>query len=127
MPMPRWWTRINKRVFNPMVLRVRGRPVLTHVGRRSGHTYRTPLDAYPVDDGYVFALVYGSESDWVRNVLATGRAQLSIDGDEVELTAPRLIGRDEAWPLLPDKAKPPLQTVRVREFLRADATAHQPS
>ncbi|GAB1511362.1 PNPOx family protein [Actinophytocola sp. KF-1] len=44
------------------------RPVLTHVGRRSGRTYRTPLDAHPVEGGYVFVLVYGPGSDWARNV-----------------------------------------------------------
>lgn len=45
------------------------RPVLTHVGRTSGKTYRTPLDAHRVEGGYVFILVYGPRSDWVRNVL----------------------------------------------------------
>jgi len=62
MPMPRWWTHLNKRVFNPMELRRSRRPVLTHVGRSSGTTYRTPLDAQPVDGGYGFILVHGSRS-----------------------------------------------------------------
>jgi hypothetical protein len=61
MPMPRWWGQINKRVFNPRELKRSVRPVLAHVGRTSGKTYRTPLDAHPVDGGYLFILVYGSE------------------------------------------------------------------
>ena len=120
MPMPRWWTRINKRVFNPMELRRGSRPVLTHVGRSSGAVYRTPLDAHPVDGGYVFILVYGSDSDWVRNVMAAGHARLAIGGEDVELTRPRLIAEDEAWRILDSQVKRPPRVLRVTEYLRMD-------
>ncbi len=45
MPMPLWFGQINKRVFNKMELKKGTRPVLTHVGRSSGTTYQTPLEA----------------------------------------------------------------------------------
>lgn len=51
MPVPEVAGQVNKRVFNPLELRLGVRPVLTHVGRTSGTTYRTPLDAHPVDGG----------------------------------------------------------------------------
>ncbi|MFB9301312.1 hypothetical protein [Kibdelosporangium philippinense] len=57
---------MNKRVFNPGAIARGKRPVLTHIGRTSGTTYRTPLDAHPVDGGYLFILVYGSRSDWSK-------------------------------------------------------------
>ncbi len=120
MPMPRWWTRINRRVFNPIELRRGVRPVLTHVGRSTGAVHRTPLDAHPVDGGYVFVLVYGSESDWVRNALAAGRARLTVDGRDVELTAPRLIGAEEAWRAIGDGVKRPPGVLRITEYLRMD-------
>ena len=120
MPMPRWWTHINKRVFNPVELRRGVRPVLTHVGRSSGTTYRTPLDAHPVEGGYVFILVYGSRSDWVRNSLAAGQARLTIDGEEIELAAPRLISGDEAWQAIGDTVKRPPGMLRITEYLRMD-------
>jgi deazaflavin-dependent oxidoreductase (nitroreductase family) len=120
MPMPRWWTHINKRVFNPLELRRGVRPVLTHVGRSSGTIYRTPLDAHPVDGGYVFILVYGSGSDWVRNVMAARRAHLTIDGAALELTAPRLIAEDEAWRALDHRVKRPPRVLRITEYLRMD-------
>jgi deazaflavin-dependent oxidoreductase (nitroreductase family) len=120
MPMPRWWTHINKRVFNPMELRRGSRPVLTHVGRSSGTTYRTPLDAHPVEGGYVFVLVYGSRSDWVRNALAAGRARLTAEGRDIELTAPRLISGDEAWQAIADDVKRPPGVLRITEYLRMD-------
>lgn len=119
MPMPRWWGRINKRVFNPRAIASGKWPVLTHVGRTSGTTYRTPLDAHPVEGGYLFVLVYGSGTDWVRNVLAAGHARLQVDGREVELVAPRLVGEAEA--LAEDVSRPP-KMLRITEFLRMDLT-----
>ncbi|MGH7511276.1 MAG: hypothetical protein ACREMZ_17775, partial [Gemmatimonadales bacterium] len=49
------------------------RPVLIHVGRSSGKTYRTPLDAHPLPDGYLFIPLHGPSTDWVKNVLVAGR------------------------------------------------------
>lgn len=120
MPMPGWWGQINKRVFNPLELKRGIRPVLTHVGRTSGSTYLTPLDAHLVDGGYVFILVYGSRSDWVRNVLSAGTARLTVGGEDVELTAPRLIDQDEAWSVLPATVKRPPRVLRITEYLRMD-------
>ena len=120
MPMPRWWGQINKRLFNPRELRRGVRPALTHIGRASGKTYRTPLDAHPVDGGYLFILVYGSGSDWVRNVLKAGHARLAIDGEEVELTAPRLVDEAEAWQALPGTVRRPPRFLRITEYLRMD-------
>jgi deazaflavin-dependent oxidoreductase (nitroreductase family) len=120
MPMPRWWGQVNKRVFNPWELRRGVRPVMTHVGRTSGKTYWTPLDAHPVEGGYVFILVYGSESDWVRNVLEAGQARLMIGGEEVSLNRPRLIDEDEAWHALPDTVNRPPRFLRITEYLRMD-------
>lgn len=117
MPMPRWWGHVNKRVFNPRAIASGKWPVLTHVGRTSGRTYRTPLDAHPVDGGYLFVLVYGSGSDWVQNVLAAGSARLRVDGREVELTAPRLVDEDEAFQALPEGAARPPRILRITEFL----------
>ncbi|WP_049567684.1 nitroreductase family deazaflavin-dependent oxidoreductase [Nonomuraea sp. SBT364] len=123
MPMPTWWGHVNKRVFNPRAIEGGKWPVLTHVGRTSGATYRTPLDAHPVDGGYLFILVYGSRADWVRNVLATGGARLRVDGKEVALAAPRLVGKEEAFRALPDAAARPPKVLRITEFLRMDLVA----
>lgn len=121
--MPRWWGHVNKRVFNPRAIAGGKWPVLVHVGRTSGTTYRTPLDAFPVDDGYLFVLVYGSGSDWVQNVLAAGSAVLQVDGGEVELAAPRLVGEAEAFRVLPTGASRAPKLLRIKEFLRMDLVA----
>ena len=120
MPMPQWVGKINKRVFNPREIRKGKRPVVTHVGRASGTTYRTPLDAHPVDGGFVFILMYGSRSDWVRNVMAAGTAHLRVGDDEHDLVSPRIITKDEAFAQLPPDVKPPPERLNVTEYLRMD-------
>jgi len=126
MPMPLWWGKINKRVFNPRGLRNEKWQVIQHVGRSSGRSYRTPLEAHEVDDGFVIMLVYGSRSDWVRNVLAAGTAKLEVDGKTVDLVEPHVIDAEEAFALLPAGAKRPPGFLRINEFLqmrRADDEA----
>ena len=119
MPMPLWWGQINKRIFNPLELKRGQRPTLTHVGRSSGKEYVTPLDAHPVDGGYLFILVYGSKSDWVQNILAAGSSTLSKDGEIFELSNPRVVNGDVAWPMLGEVKQPP-GFLRVDEFLWMD-------
>ena len=120
MPVPKWVAQINKRFLNQKELERGKRPVITHVGRSSGKTYRTPLDAHVVEDGYLFILMYGSDSDWVQNVLAAGTTRLTIDGDEVDLVSPRLVTKDAARQLLPATTKTPPGFLRVSEFLQMD-------
>lgn len=123
MPMPRWWTTVNKHLFNPMELRRGTRPVLTHTGRVSGATFRTPLDAHPVDGGYLFVLVYGSASDWVQNVVASGQASLYLDGRDIELMNPRLVDAADAWASVPEGTPRPPRMLRITELLRMDVVA----
>jgi len=94
--------------------------VLIHVGRSSGRPYRTPLDAHPVDDGYLFIPMYGPRTDWVRNVLAAGTASLRIDGREIELGSPRLVKKDSVWGLLPATTKTPPGISDESDLLRMD-------
>jgi deazaflavin-dependent oxidoreductase (nitroreductase family) len=120
MPLPRWLAKINKRVFNKLELKRGVRPVITHVGRSSGKTYRTPLDAHRADGSFIFIVMYGSSSDWVRNILASSTAQLDIGGDHYQLVSPRLISKDAAWQQLPGTARPPPGWLNVSEYLQMD-------
>jgi deazaflavin-dependent oxidoreductase (nitroreductase family) len=120
MPLPKWLARVNKRVFNPLELKRGKRPVLRHVGRSSGRTYRTPLDAHRVDGGYIFILNYGSDSDWAQNVLAAGAATLEIEGEEIELASPRVVSKGEAGQLLSATTKEPPGFLRVTEYLHME-------
>jgi len=117
MPMPSWFGRINKRIFNPMELRKGQRPVFRHEGRSTGETYRTPLDAHAVDGGFLFILVYGPGSDWVRNAMAAGSAVLELDGRDISLDTPRLIPMAEAVTMLPADVKRPPASLRISHCL----------
>ena len=128
MPMPKLMAHINKRVFNPMELRRGKRPVLRHVGRNSGRTYRTPLDAHAIDGGYLFILVYGSDSDWAQNILRSGEATLEVGGREIELIAPKVIDGETAFELLPPEVKKPANIMNIDEYLQMDlANDRQPA
>lgn len=121
--MPLWFGKINKRVFNPLELRRGKRPVISHIGRRSGRTFHTPLDAHRVDGGFIFILVYGSDSDWVKNVMAAKAAKLDIGNDQYDLVSPRVISKDAAWQQLPATVKAPPGYLKITEYLQMDVAA----
>ena len=73
---------------------------LEHVGRKSGKRYRTPLNIFDTDDGYVILIGYGLESHWVQNVLAGGPATIHKHGKTVPVANPRLVSKAEAAPLV---------------------------
>jgi len=106
MPAPRSVARFNKRFTNRLTSKVAGYlpgfAIVSHVGRKSGRTYRTPVNAFRADDGYIIALTYGAESDWVKNVLAAGSCELRTRGRRVRLTDPRIYtDKTMSWAPLP--------------------------
>jgi len=117
----------NRLAFNRVVRTFAGRrlspvAVVVHRGRRSGRRYRTPVLAFGIDGGYVVALFYGADRDWVRNVLAAGACTLERGGRRVELTAPRMLDADDGMALLPLPMRPALRLLRVRRVLRLSGT-----
>jgi deazaflavin-dependent oxidoreductase (nitroreductase family) len=64
--------------------------VVVHRGRRSRRQYQTPVNVFRTADGYLFALTYGADTDWVKNVLAAGGCELRTRGHTVRLGSPRL-------------------------------------
>ncbi|WP_077041653.1 nitroreductase family deazaflavin-dependent oxidoreductase [Rhodococcus sp. MTM3W5.2] len=95
MPLPRRLAEFNKVVTNRVSRLVAGWlpgwAIVLHRGRRSGRLYRTPVNVFRRGDGYRFALTYGPDSDWVRNVLAAGHVDITTRGRLVSLTDPRLV------------------------------------
>ena len=57
MRVPRAVARFNRRITNPLAVRFGGwaplNGTLEHVGRKSGKTYRTPLDIFETAAGFV--------------------------------------------------------------------------
>lgn len=66
--------------------------VIHHVGRRSGASYTTPIAVLPSDPTVILiALVWGTGTNWARNVIAAGGARLRWKGRDVTLTRPRIV------------------------------------
>ena len=129
MPLPRRLAKFNRvatnRVLGPLARHLPYFAVVSHVGRRSGRTYRTPVNLFRRGDGYVIALMYGADSQWVRNVLAAGGADVETRGRHVRLVAPEVV-HDPTRSPVPKPVRVPLRLVNVDEFMllrRADAGA----
>ena len=120
MPLPKRLARFNlhvtNRVLAPAAGRLPGFAVVSHVGRRSGRVYRTPVNLFRDGDRYVIALTYGSDSQWVRNVLAAGAADIETRGRHVRLVAPEVV-HDPERSLVPLPVRPVLGVVRVSDFM----------
>ena len=83
----RWLAKINIAVTNRITGLfagwLPGFGILTHVGRKSGNVYRTPVNVFRPSNGFIIALTYSSQSEWVKNVLAAGVCELKTRWEEV--------------------------------------------
>jgi deazaflavin-dependent oxidoreductase (nitroreductase family) len=106
MPASRSMARFNKRFTNRLTSKVAGYlpgfAIVSHIGRKSGRAYRTPVNAFRTDGGYIIALTYGAQSDWVKNVLAAGSCELQTRGRRVHLFDPYIVtDESKVWAPLP--------------------------
>jgi deazaflavin-dependent oxidoreductase (nitroreductase family) len=120
MPLPKRLARFNlhvtNRVLGPFARRLPGFAVVAHVGRRSGRVYRTPVSLYRNGDRYVIALMYGADSQWVRNVLAAGEVDVETRGRRLHLVEPEVV-HDAERSRVPAPVRPVLGLARVAEFM----------
>jgi deazaflavin-dependent oxidoreductase (nitroreductase family) len=120
MPLPEWLARLNRsginRVTRPVAERLPGFAVVIHTGVRTGRKYRTPVNMFRSGGGYVIALTYGRERDWVKNVLAAGGCEVETRGSSIALSDPRIV-RDERQSRAPLAIRPILKALGVKEFL----------
>jgi len=120
MPIPRVVRRWNKaglnRVTRHIAPWVPGFGVVVHPGRRSGREYQTPVNVFATEEGYVLALTYGPDTDWVKNVLAAGGCELRTRGRAIRLVSPRLF-HDEARRDIRPVERQVLRVLGVADFL----------
>src|ERR1700756_4321232 len=91
----RWVAAFNlfftNRITSRFAARLLGFGILTHVGRKSGTVYRTPVNVFRAPQGFLIALTYGRDSEWVRNVVAAGTCQLETRCVRYQLSAPTVV------------------------------------
>jgi deazaflavin-dependent oxidoreductase (nitroreductase family) len=97
--------------------------ILTHRGRNTGRTYQTPINVFQRGDDYFFFLTYGSDVQWVKNVLATGSCSIETHGRVVELVEPELITDPELGPAPPHVRLVERRIAGVTQYLRMRASS----
>jgi deazaflavin-dependent oxidoreductase (nitroreductase family) len=120
MKLSRGVARFNKRVTN----RIQGLyawlvppwAVILHRGRRSGRRYRTPLFAFRRSRTLVIALLYGEESEWLRNLRADGGHVIRA-GRTFVVGAPQVVATREAGAVLQRLSPPERAYCRLAEKL----------
>jgi deazaflavin-dependent oxidoreductase (nitroreductase family) len=123
MPLPRSLARFNRRVTNRVAGKVAawapGFSIVEHRGRKSGRTYRTPINVFRRPGGYAVALTYGPGAEWVRNVLAAGEAILEKDGRRLRVANPRVV-HDRRRRFVPPVVRAVLGLIGADAFLLLD-------
>jgi len=122
MPIPRAVARFNRIVTNPVQRRWAGRlpgmAIVEHVGRRTGRTYRTPVNAFRRPGGFTLPVNYGTGSDWVRNLQAAGGGHLVYRGQRIAVSDPTLVAGPDAFADLPRPVALALRRIGASGTLR---------
>lgn len=117
----RWVAAFNLRVTNRITGRFADRlpgfGIITHIGRKSGRTFHTPVNVFPGQDGFLVALTYGPEAEWVKNVVAAGGCSLVTRGRQYQLTNP-VVEHDPARRQFPLVVRIILGIIGANDFLR---------
>ena len=120
----RWLAKINivltNRITGLFAGWVPGFGILTHVGRKSGKVYQTPVNVFRAPHGSVVALTYSSQSEWVKNVLASGGCELKARGKKYQLSDPRVV-RDPTRRRFPIPVRIALKVVGADDYMELAA------
>lgn len=101
MKFPPWLENFQIKYINPFAVTVArftpGITVIRHRGRTSGKPYATAISAYRKGNTVAIMLAHG-KTNWVKNILAAGEAELTLGGRDVHLVNPRIVaaGTDDA-------------------------------
>jgi deazaflavin-dependent oxidoreductase (nitroreductase family) len=102
--MPVWLERFQIKYVNPMLRplskRLPGFAVIKHRGRTSGKDFETIVTAYRKDELVAIGLMHG-KTNWVKNVLAAGEADIHVGRKDLHLVNPRVLPAGTVDPALP--------------------------
>jgi deazaflavin-dependent oxidoreductase (nitroreductase family) len=94
MVYPVWVENFQVKYFNPAIKPVArylpGMATIKHRGRKSGKPYETVVTAYRKGKVLAIALGHG-KTDWVKNVLAAGEADVHFIRRDVHIVNPRIL------------------------------------
>jgi deazaflavin-dependent oxidoreductase (nitroreductase family) len=117
----RWVAGFNLAVTNRITGRFAGKipgfGILTHIGRKSGKVYRTPVNVFNAPEGFLVALTYGRESEWVKNVMAAGGCHLETRGVQYQLSSPVIV-HDPSQGRFPVPVRIMLRLIGADDFMQ---------
>jgi deazaflavin-dependent oxidoreductase (nitroreductase family) len=94
MVFPPWFENLQVKYLNKLVKPFSklspGMATIKHRGRKSGKPYETIVTAYRKGNIVAIALGHG-KTDWVKNVLAAGEADLHLIRRDLHLVNPRIV------------------------------------
>ncbi len=99
-------------------------PLLTHRGRVSGKQYDMPIMTAACPGVFVFALTYGPEVDWLKNINAAGWGKLKWHGVEYELSKPVQISTAEGQRSFSGFKGNILRLFNIQDFIQVTAEAN---
>ncbi|HUH68351.1 MAG TPA: nitroreductase family deazaflavin-dependent oxidoreductase [Mycobacterium sp.] len=118
MIFPPWLERLQVNYINPALKPIArylpGTATIKHRGRTSGKPYETIVTAYRKGNVLAIALGHG-KTDWVKNVLAAGEADVQFTRSTVHITNPRIVPAGSGGEELPWMAR--LQARRLGVFV----------
>jgi deazaflavin-dependent oxidoreductase (nitroreductase family) len=118
MMFPVWAENVQVKYFNPMIKPfaryLPGMATIKHRGRTSGKPYETIVTAYRKGNVLAIALGHG-KTDWVKNVLAAGEADVHFIRRDVHIVNPRILPAGSSTEGLPFMAR--TQASRVGVFV----------
>jgi deazaflavin-dependent oxidoreductase (nitroreductase family) len=104
MLFPPAFERFQIKYLNPLVRplskRMPGFAVIKHRGRTSGKEFETIVTAYRKDGVLAIGLAHG-KTNWVKNVLAAGEADIHVARKDLHLVNPRVLPAGTVDPTLP--------------------------
>jgi deazaflavin-dependent oxidoreductase (nitroreductase family) len=94
MVYPTWFENLQVKYLNraikPFARFLPGTGTIEHRGRTSGKPYETIVTTYRKNNVLAIALGHG-KTDWVKNVLAAGQADLRFARSQVHIINPRIL------------------------------------
>ncbi|BBZ08077.1 hypothetical protein MDOR_22460 [Mycolicibacterium doricum] len=105
---PEWLDRLQSTYFNPVIRPLAGHlpglALIKHTGRRSGRRFETPVTAYRKGSEIAIVLGHGM-TDWARNAIAAGEADIKLFRDELHIVNPRIVPNGREVTALPSFAR----------------------
>lgn len=108
MRFPVWFENLQIKYINPIAIPLArftpGITVIRHRGRKTGRSLQTAVSAYRKGDTVAIMLAHG-KTNWVKNILAAGEADIVLRGRDVHLVNPRIVAAGIDDPSLPRMAR----------------------